>query len=155
MGAVTRMQIAELQERSEGDEHWFAGVCADIVNGASVDEAYANLCAMYDVSWGAVSAWIHAPSAPERKQQWEAALAARKLLRQERAAANVARIAQVEHDKAKVGVSDTLKAAGMVLEEADGKKGGGGVTVIVQRGGTEPPRVGYSGDGKTLTIGEI
>lgn len=74
-------------------------------------------------------------------------------MRQERAAANVAKIAQVEHDKAKVGVGDTLKAAGMLLEEADGKKGGGGVTVIVQRGGTEPPRVSCSGDGKTLTIG--
>lgn len=38
--------------------------------------------------------------------------------------------------------------------DGDGKSAGG-ITVIVQRGGTEPPAVGYSGDGKTLTIGEI
>lgn len=114
MGAMTRLQIAELQEHADGDEHWFAGVCADIVNGASVDEAYANLCATYDVSWGAVSAWIHAPKAPERKQQWEAALEARKQLRKERAAANVAKISQIPHQVVKP--SDTLRAAEIILD---------------------------------------
>lgn len=115
MGQETRMQIAELQALSEGDEHWFAGVCADITNGASVDKAYANLCAVYDVSWGAVSAWINVKSHPERREQWNAALAARKLLREERASANIAKIAAVEHPDGDVSVADTLKAAGLVL----------------------------------------
>lgn len=114
MGAMTRLQIAELQDRDDGDDLWFAGVCADIVNGASVDEVYANLCATYDVSWGAVTAWINAPAAPERRKQWDAALESRRQLRIERAAANVAKISQVPHGN-KVKPSDTLRAAELVL----------------------------------------
>lgn len=130
MGAVTRQQIAELAERDEGDEHWFSGVCADIVNGASVDEAYANLCSTYDVSWGAVSAWINAPSAPERRAQWDAALESRTLLRKERAAANVASISQVRHREVKP--SDTLRAAEIILDTGvrDGKGAAVSITII-------------------------
>ncbi len=130
MGLVTRQQIAELQGLDDADEHWFSGVCADITNGESVDRAYANLLAKYDVSWGAVRAWIDADAS--RQAKWKAALAARKELRIERAAARVAKIASVEHEDSEVTVADTLKAAGMVLEV--GKDKGTGVAVQINIG---------------------
>lgn len=129
VGAVTRSEIAELSNRDEGDEHWFAGVCADITNGASVDQAYANLCVSYNVTWGAVAAWINAPAAPERRKQWDAALEARKQLRIERAQANVAEISQKRH--AVVKPSDTLRAAEIILETGVSERGAAvSITII-------------------------
>ncbi len=129
MGAVTRSEIAELSNRDEGDEHWFSGVCADIVNGASVDQAYANLCVNYNVTWGAVSAWINAPAAPERRKQWDAALEARKQLRMERAQANVADISQKKHERVKP--SDTLRAAEIILDSGVREGSGAAVSITI------------------------
>lgn len=128
MGAVTRMQIAELQERDDGDPLWFQGVCADITNGDSNDLAFAKLCRDYDVSWGAFRNWIKAD--PKREQKYQDALAARNELRKERTASNVAKIATVEHDAEKVSVGDTLKAAGIVLDTGV-KEGGAAVSITI------------------------
>lgn len=132
MGAVTRMQIAELQERDDGDPLWFVGICADITNGDSNDLAFARVCRDYDVSWGALRNWIKADD--KREAKYQDALAARLELRRERAAANVAKIAQVEHADADVGVGDTLKAAGIVLDSGvrDGKGAAVKITIVHQ-----------------------
>lgn len=136
MGAVTRMQIAELQERDEGDPLWYAGLLADITNGDSNDLAFAKVCRDYDVSWGALRNWIKADG--ERERKYQDALVARRELRLEKAAANVARIAAVEHEDGKVGVGDTLKAAGLLLGDGGGK--GGGLSIGVG-GGTGSVRI--------------
>ena len=122
MGAVARAQISELTERDEGDPLWFPGLLADITDGASLDLAYARICKDYAVSWGALRNFIKAN--PEKEAAYQDALAARLELRRERAAANVARIAAVEHDDAKVSVPDTLKAAGIVLDAREGESKG-------------------------------
>ena len=124
MGALARTQIAELTARDEGDELWFASVLASITDGESLDLAYARICKDYAVSWGALRNFIKAN--PEKEKLYQDALEARLELRRERAAANVAKIAAVEHEEKKVSVPDTLKAAGMVLNissEEGGNKG--------------------------------
>lgn len=130
MGAVTRMQIEELANRHEGDPDWFLGVCADISNGASLDEAYAKLAEQYAVSWGAFRNWVKVD--PKREEQYQAAIAARTELRKEKAAARVAEIAGVAHAKERIGVGDSLKAAAMVLEtgETDGKGAAVSITIV-------------------------
>lgn len=127
MGAMTRQQIAELQERDDADPLWFAGILADITNGDSNDLAFARVCRDYDVTWGAIRNWVKAD--PKREEKYQAAIAARNELRKERAAANVAKISQVEHADAKVGVGDTLKAAGIVLDS--GVRDGAGAAVNI------------------------
>ncbi len=127
MGAVARSQISELTERDEGDPLWFPALLASITDGDSLDLAYAKICKDYCVSWGALRNFIKAN--PEKEQAYQDALAARLELRRERAAANVARIASVEHDDAKVSVPDTLKAAGIVLDS--GVKEGSGAAVSI------------------------
>lgn len=127
MGAVTRMQIEKLANWNEVDPGMFEGICADISNGATVDEAYARLTNEYDVSWGALRTWIRADEV--REARYQEALSARLELRREKAAANVAKIAQVGHGKERVTVGDTLKAAGIVLDRGEGE---GGVAVSIK-----------------------
>lgn len=156
MGAVTRAQISELQAQDDGDALWFDGVCADITNGASLDQAYANLIGTYDVSWGAVANWRDAPKFPERRQKWDAALAARAELRRERAAASVSKIAAKDHADDSIGVGDTLKAAGLLLGEGGGK--GGGLSIGVGSGtGTVRISVEFvaAGGGRVIEAEEI
>lgn len=111
MGAMTRMQIEELAARNE-EPGWFDAICADIANGATVDAAYAKLTNEYAVSWGALRTWIRADD--KREQKYQEALAARLEYRRERAAANVAEMAAVEHKELRP--ADTLRAAELVLE---------------------------------------
>ena len=127
MGAMTRLQIESLAERNE-EPGWFESICADIANGATVDAAYAKLTNEYAVSWGALRTWIRADE--KREAQYQAALADRLEYRRERAAANVTQIATVAHENAEVSVTDTLKAADMVL----GATKGGGISVGVGSG---------------------
>ena len=129
MGAIARMQIAELTERDEGDELWFPSLLASITDGESLDLAYARICKDYAVSWGALRNFIKAN--PEKEKLYQDALEARLELRRERAAANVAKISQVEHRDEDVSVAETLKAAGIVLDSGVKEGSGAAVTVTI------------------------
>lgn len=129
MGAIARMQIAELTERDEGDELWFPSLLASITDGESLDLAYARICKDYAVSWGALRNFIKAN--PEKEKLYQDALEARLELRRERAAANVAKISQVEHRAEDVSVAETLKAAGIVLDSGVKEGSGAAVTVTI------------------------
>lgn len=129
MGAIARMQIAELTERDEGDELWFPSLLASITDGESLDLAYARICKDYAVSWGALRNFIKAN--PEKEKLYQDALEARLELRRERAAANVAKISQVAHRDEDVSVAETLKAAGIVLDSGVKEGGGAAVTITV------------------------
>ena len=129
MGAIARMQIAELTERDEGDELWFPSLLASITDGESLDLAYARICKDYAVSWGALRNFIKAN--PEKEKLYQDALEARLELRRERAAANVAKISQVQHRDEDVSVAETLKAAGIVLDSGVKEGSGAAVTVTI------------------------
>ena len=108
---------------------WFPSLLASITDGESLDLAYARICKDYAVSWGALRNFIKAN--PEKEKLYQDALEARLELRRERAAANVAKISQVEHRAEDVSVAETLKAAGIVLDSGVKEGSGAAVTVTI------------------------
>ena len=135
MGAVARSQIEALQAQTDAQPEWFLEFCANVAEGDTLDMAYAKLTNRYEVGPSALLTWIR--SEDSRNEKYEAALGARAYLRRERAAANVARMAVVQHADEDVSPGDTLKAADMVLNPKQGfvvgaGSGGGSVKIEVE-----------------------
>ena len=142
----TALGLETLNGLMEHEPTWWPDVLARVAEG----KGYWEIARERMVKPALFRGWIGGD--PAREAAYQKALEYRKEYRQELAAANVSEIAQVVHQDSSVSVGDTLKAAGMVLDKGGEGKGGGGVTVIVQRRGTEPPpALTVSDGGRTLT----
>jgi len=131
MTSIIRDQMYTLSQLSYENAGWFDEVCAGIAQGDSLDQAYAKVSHSINVPWPVLRMWFKVNERMEARYQ--DALAARLEYRRERAAANVTKIATVEHDREKVSVGDTLKAADMVL----GATKGTGISVGVGSGSSK------------------
>lgn len=150
MGIPATMNDLEmLDEKVVQEPGWWIDFCAQVTDGEKWWEGANKLY----VKPAVFMAWINVDE--KRKKDFLLALECRELLSKEKAKHRLAGFVDATVREADVNPTHVLSAIEKTLGKDRDGSGGGGVTVIVQRGGTEPPRVSCSGDGKTLTIGDI